>query len=185
SADEILRASPSRYEIPDGLRLLETSRRVMGRIYTLALVYRLNAEPRYAQRAWQELAAAADFKDWNPRHFLDTAEMTHAFAIGYDWLYDYWTPEQRATLRTAIVEKGIKPALEIENKKAWWAATSYNWNQVCNGGIGMGALAVADEEPDLAGDFLGKALKSIQLAMAEYGPDGAWPEGPGYWNYAT
>jgi hypothetical protein len=28
-------------------------------------------------------------------------------------------------------------------------------------------------------------LKSIQLAMAEYGPDGAWAEGPGYWSYAT
>jgi len=184
-AKSLLDAPVSKYEIPDGLRLLDTSRRVLDRVQTLALLYRLDGDKRYADRAWQELDSAAHFKDWNPRHFLDTAEMTHAFAIGYDWLYDYWTPEQRETLRAAIVEKGIKPALEVENKKAWWAATAYNWNQVCNGGIGMGALAVADEEPALAGDFLSKALQSIQIAMAEYGPDGAWSEGPGYWGYAT
>ena len=49
--------------------------------------------------AVKELEAAAHFTNWNPRHFLDTAEMTHAFAIGYDWLYEAWTPAQRATLR--------------------------------------------------------------------------------------
>src|SRR4030095_8138829 len=112
-ADGILTASPSRYEIPDGLRLLETSRRVMNRVYTLAMVYRLSGDQRYADRAWKELSAAAGFRDWNPRHFLDTAEMTHAFGIAYDWLYDVWTPEQRETLQRAMVEKGLKPALEL------------------------------------------------------------------------
>ena len=103
----MLKQTPSRYEIPDGLRLLATSRRVVQRVYTLALLHRLDGDQRYAERAWQELAAAANFPDWNPRHFLDTAEMTHAFAIGYDWLYDVWTPEQRATLQQAMVEKGL------------------------------------------------------------------------------
>lgn len=181
----ILTQAPSRYEIPDGLRLLATSRRVLERVYTLALLYRLDGDKRYAERAWKELQTAAEFKDWNNRHFLDTAEMTHAFAIGYDWLYDYWTPEQRTTLQTAMVEKGIKPALQIENERRWWAVVRHNWNQVCNGGIGMGALALGDAEPDLAGQFLHAAVESIQLPMAEYGPDGAWAEGPGYWHYAT
>jgi len=182
---ELLTAAPSRYEIPDGLRLLATSRRVVDRIYTLALLYRLDGDRRYAERAWQELAAAANFPDWNPRHFLDTAEMTHAFAIGYDWLYDVWTPEQRSLLQQAIVEKGLKTALPIYRARRWWAVAHHNWNQVCNGGIGMGALALADVEPQLAGETLHDALESIQLAMAEFAPDGAWKEGPGYWNYAT
>jgi hypothetical protein len=184
-AQEIMTAAPSRYEIPDGLRLLATSRRVMNRVYTLALLYRLDGDKRYAERAWQELADAANFPDWNPRHFLDTAEMTHAFAIGYDWLYDVWTPEQRATLQQAMVEKGLKAALPIYRARRWWAVAHHNWNQVCNGGIGMGAMALADVEPDLAGEILHDALESIQLAMAEFAPDGAWKEGPGYWNYAT
>lgn len=184
-ADALRTQPPSKYEIPDGLRLLATSRRVLDRVQLLALLYRLDGDRRDADRAWQELEAAANFKDWNPRHFLDTAEMTHAFALGYDWLYDYWTPEQRATLHTAMVEKGIKPALTIEGEHRWWASAHHNWNQVCNGGIGLGALALADAEPQLAADFLHAALQSIQLAMVEYGPDGAWAEGPGYWHYAT
>jgi hypothetical protein len=184
-AEGVLSATPSRYEIPDGLRLLATSRRVMHRVYTLALLYRLEGNPRYAERAWQELAAAAAFPDWNPRHFLDTAEMTHAFAIGYDWLYEVWTPEQRATLQQAIVEKGLKPALKLYRARNGWTRSRHNWNQVCNGGIGMGALALADVEPQLTGEVLQGALGSIQLAMAEFAPDGAWKEGPGYWNYAT
>lgn len=181
----ILDQAPSQYEIPDGLRLLATSRRVLDRVYTLALLYRLDADPRYAERAWKELEAAAAFRDWNPRHFLDTAEMTHAFAIGYDWLYDYWKPEQRDLLRASMVEKGIKLANDIQSKNTWWARAHHNWNQVCNGGIGLGALALADVEPAVCGEFLHAALKSIQLAMREYGPDGAWAEGPGYWHYAT
>lgn len=184
-AREILAAAPSRYEIPDGLRLLDTSRRVVNRVYNLALLYRLEGGKSYSDRAWQELAAAADFPDWNPRHFLDTAEMTHAFAIAYDWLYEAWTPEQRARLRQAMVEQGLKPALALYRAHSGWTRVRHNWNQVCNGGIGLGALALAENEPELAGEILEAALKSLQLAMAEFAPDGAWKEGPGYWNYAT
>ncbi|HVM47256.1 MAG TPA: heparinase II/III family protein [Candidatus Acidoferrum sp.] len=182
---QLLEATPSRYEKPDGLRLLATSRRVVERVYILALLYRLDGDPRYAQRAWQELNAAAAFPDWNTRHFLDTAEMTHAFAIGYDWLYDAWTPEQRATLQQAIVTKGLEPALKLYRAQSYWTRFHHNWNQVCNGGIGMGALALAQAEPQLAGEILHDALESVQLAMVEFSPDGAWKEGPGYWNYAT
>src|SRR5947209_270811 len=87
-ANAILHEAPSKYEIPDGLRLLATSRRVMNRIYDLGMMYRMTGEKKYAERAWSELKAAGDFKDWNTRHFLDTAEMSHAFGIGYDWFYD-------------------------------------------------------------------------------------------------
>lgn len=184
-ADRIRTEPPSKYEIPDGLRLLDTSRRVLSRVQTLALLYQLDGDRRDAERAWLELNTAAGFKDWNPRHFLDTAEMTHAFAIGYDWLYDFWTPDQRRVLRDAMIEKGLKPANDIQSRNTWWARARHNWNQVCNGGIGMGALAIADEAPGECGRFLAAAIKSLQLPMAEFAPDGAWGEGPAYWDYAT
>jgi len=184
-AEEIIAAPPSRYEIPDGLRLLATSRRVVDRIYTLGLLYRFERQRRYADRAWLELEAAANFPDWNTRHFLDTAEMTHAFAIGYDWFSDAWTADQKAMLEHAMMEKGLKPALALYREHRYWTRMKHNWNQVCNGGIGMGALALAEVEPQACGEILHDALESIQLAMAEFAPDGAWKEGPGYWNYAT
>lgn len=187
-AQKILAEKPSTYNIPDGLRLLGTSRQVLDRVYTLSLLYWLDEDRRYGDRAWQELQAAANFPDWNPKHFLDTAEMTHAFAIGYDWLYDAWTEEQRTGLRTALIEKGLKPAqfcYQGKTPHGWWVKARHNWSQVCNGGIGMGVLAIADEEPELGSEILHAALESLKLPMARFAPDGAWDEGPGYWNYAT
>ncbi|MFQ6041418.1 MAG: DUF4962 domain-containing protein, partial [Candidatus Poribacteria bacterium] len=184
-AERILNEPTVEYKIPDGLRLLGESRRCLNRIYALAAVYRLDGGERYKQRAVRELQAAAAFPDWNPRHFLDTAEMTHAFAIGYDWLYSSLSDMEREMVRQAIIEKGLRPALKVYEGKGWWAKSYHNWNQVCNGGIGIGALAIADEEPELARDILRYATESLKLPMSRFDPDGGWDEGPGYWNYAT
>lgn len=184
-ARALLEAPVSKYEIPDGKRLLNVSRRVMDRVRTLALVDRLTGERRYAERAWRELEAAAAFKDWNPSHFLDTAEMTHAFALGYDWLFDRWTPEQRALLCAAIVEKGLKPGLKVYASGKGWAKNENNWNQVCNGGLISGALAIADREPALAARVVREAAASVPLAQRHYEPDGAGTEGVTYWSYGT
>ena len=131
------------------------------------------------------MLVAAGFKDWNPRHFLDTAEMTTALAIGYDWLYDQISPEDRSTIRQAIVKLGLEPGIQVYEKGGWWATGNNNWNQVCNGGMIMGALAIADEETDLFSKTLNSALKSIPSGLTVYPPDGAYPEGPGYWEYGT
>ncbi len=183
-ADRMLRAKPIEHKLV-GPRLLSQSRRCLDRVYTLGTVYRLGGDRRYADRAVREMLVAAEFPDWNPRHFLDTAEMTHALAVGYDWLYDVLTPEQRQTIRTAIVEKGLREGEKVYRARRWWTKTRYNWNQVCNGGMTIGALAVADQQPELARWIIHRACRSVQLAMEEFAPDGGWAEGPGYWNYAT
>ena len=185
-AERVLSAPVSRYEIPDGLRLLATSRRVLERAYLLAFVTRVENAPRFQDRLWRELEAATAFPDWNPRHFLDTSEMTHAFAIAYDWLYDTWTPQQRAVLRMAIVKHGLEPALALyRGEKGWWVNNADNWNTVCNGGIALGALSIADEEPKIAQEIVHAAVRSVACSMQSFAPDGAWVEGPGYWDYAT
>ncbi len=185
NAEKTLGQKPSIYEIPDGRRLLSVSRRVKDRVRTLAFVYLLSGDKRFADRAWLELAAAAAFPDWNPKHFLDTAEMTHALALGYDWLYACWTPDQRQVIRDAIVSKGFQPALAAYKKGGGWVRSDNNWNQVCNGGIGMGALALADVEPELAGQLLHAGLNSLPRAMNHYAPDGGGTEGVTYWDYGS
>lgn len=187
TADGLLTAAPSKYEIPDGLRLLATSRRVLDRVYALSLAYRMEGDAKYAERAWQELAAAAAFPDWNAqRHFLDVGEMDHAFAIGYDWLFDYLTPAQRATMRKAMIDYAYTPAFAAFKAKAFWVTAKHNWNMVCNGGLAMGALAIGDEEKALSDSLLLLALGSLKTSgsIEEFGPDGGWGEGPGYWGYA-
>ena len=184
-AEKCLTAKLPEHVLPDGKRLLDTSRRMLQHSYTLAMAYRLHGDRRYLDRLWQELQTVAGFPDFNPRHFLDTAEMTHALAIAYDWLYDQWSDSQRATIRKAIIELGLKPGMRVYESRNGWHRAIHNWNQVCNGGLAIGALAIGDEEPELCGKILHHALTSVQLAMHSYAPDGGWGEGPGYWSYAT
>jgi len=182
---ELLDKKPVVYEKPDGRRLLSVSREALDRIRSLSLCYLILGEKRYAERAWLELEAVASFSDWNPSHFLDAAEMTHAVAVGYDWLYDFWNAAQRKILQDAIVHKGLKPALEVYSRESGWHTGNINWNQVCNGGISIGALAIAETVPDLASEILCTAIESIQLPMKEYEPDGGGYEGPTYWDYGS
>jgi len=185
SADGMLGRKPVEHVLI-GPRLLDKSRTCLDRVSTLALAYRLSGDEKYAARAARELEAAAAFQDWNPSHFLDTAEMSCAFGIGYDWLYDYLSKEQRATVRKALMEKGLGPGLESyrgTGKFGWWTKAHHNWSQVCNGGLAVGALAIADEEPAAAREILASGLKAVLPAMANFGPDGSWNEGPGYWGY--
>lgn len=184
NAEELLNESAVAYII-EGPRLLTQSRLCLDRVYTLSLLYRLDREPKYLQRAVRELRSAAEFPDWNPSHFLDTTEMTHAFAIGYDWLYSDLSDDEKTTIRTALVEKGLKAYLAGKEKNAWWIDSQHNWNQVCHGGIGIGALAIADELPEMASGILTLAVEKMPLALQHYAPDGGWNEGPGYWHYAT
>lgn len=182
--EKILTEPPVEYVLK-GPRLLDQSRLCLRRVYTLAGLYRLEGDRKWVERAKKELFAAAAFPDWNPSHFLDTAEMTHAFAIGYDWMYDALSPQERATIKTAIVEKGLLPGKKVYDSGTGWPNAHHNWNQVCNGGLTLGALAVADEEPELAAFIVTSALKSLPRAMASFGPDGGWNEGPGYWSYTV
>src|SRR5439155_24112436 len=184
NADKIIDEPVSKRELI-GPRLLHISRQVVLRTTTLAGMHRLTGERKYAERARDEMLAVARFSDWHPEHFLDVAEMTNGMAIGYDWLFDFLSEEQRKTIRTAIVEKGMKPGLRVYASGKGFAVNTNNWNQVCNGGLTVGALAIADEEPTVARDIIAKARASIVRSLALFNPDGGCEEGPGCWAYAT
>ena len=187
SADSILTNAVSVYTPDNRGTILGISRTVLDRAGKLALAWRLTGNTNYAERAWAELEAAANFPDWHPAHFLDTAEMTHAFALGYDWLYAYWTPARRTVLTNAIVSKGLKQSLSIyTNYSSWAASSANNWNLVCNGGMTLGALALGDENAPLTEYILSRATASAGWVMRHYTTDqGGWYEGPGYWDYTT
>ena len=167
-----------------GPRLLHVSRECLHRIYALGLAYRWTSDEKYAEKAAENLLTVCAFDDWNPSHFLDTAEMSHAVGLGYDWLYSYLGEERREKIRAGLVKNGLKPALSAY-EKSWWSKSEHNWNQVCNAGMIIGALAIAESEPQYAERIINSAIKSLPRALKSYGPDGAWMEGPGYWSYAT
>ena len=180
--DQLIGVAPVE-RIQIGRRLLDKSRECLRRVFQLAYAYRTTGQKKYLQRAEKEMLAVAAFSDWNPTHFLDVAEMTMAVAIGYDWLYNDLSAANRATLKEAIINKGILPS--YDDRYNWFLTAEHNWNQVCNAGMTFGALAIAEDEPVLAGRTIRRALTTTPNAMTPYGPDGAYPEGFGYWEYGT
>ncbi|MEL6496271.1 MAG: hypothetical protein AAFQ41_14290, partial [Cyanobacteria bacterium J06623_7] len=181
-AERLLEEESPKYELLDGKRL---TNRIHSQVTALALVYQVEKDRRYLDRVWEELKAAAEFPNWNPSHFLDTAEITYAFAVGYDWLYQDWNEQQRAVISSTIVEKGLKPATVSYQSGERWTTAEHNWNQVCNGGTGIGALAVIDEYPKLASQVLHESIQRLPKAMRNYIPDGGYKEGMWYWHYGT
>ena len=185
-AEKILQEPPLAYAIggPEHT-LLDVSRNVEGRVWLLAGLYRLNGDRRLAARARDEMLTAARFPDWYPKHFLDTAEMTAALGLGYDWLFDYLSPQERLTIRQAMVTKGLDPGIAGLSAEGRLQRLHNNWVQVCNGGLTLGALAIADEEKSKAADLLGLSRAPMTKIMQLFAPDGGFEEGPIYWNYAT
>jgi hypothetical protein len=181
-ADRLLDVSPVERKL-EGRRLLGQSRRCVERVILLAMAYHLTGESKYVRRCEKEMIAAAKFEDWNPRHFLDVAEMTFGLAIGYDWLYDQLEEDSRSDIRNAIVRKGV--ILPFETRHNGWVRSGNNWGQVCHGGLTAGALAVLEHEPELAAKTVHNALQNVTRSMTAFTPNGSYPEGPGYWSYGT
>jgi len=196
-AEELVREPLPVYEKPDGFRLLPVSRTVSKRSTALILAWHLTGKEIYAHRAKQDLLAVAAFPDWNPIHFLDTAEMAAAVGIGLDALWDRLTPEERETLRLAIQRHGILPYLSSHTatrygsvvKGSTWVDRDNNWNLVCNGGILISALAAADPDDLVSMNqlraVLAAAREQIPGALKAYSPDGGFPEGVMYWGYGS
>lgn len=195
-ADEIAEKPPLEYDIPDGLRLLGVSRDCVDRVYKLGVAWRWTGESKYLEKGIDAVLRASQFKNWNPIHFLDTAELAHAVGLGYDWFYHELTDEQRLIIKSGLIKNGLQVGIDAYNGTAgydpvrdrahgWWKDCDHNWNQVCNCGLMIGALAVADTDPEYAKFIIPTAVASLPKALKMYGPDGAWAEGPGYWGYAT
>lgn len=182
-ADYSLQLPPLTY-VKKGRRLLSVSREALQRMLALAMVYRMEQQPVYLHRLEAELLTVAHFPDWNPSHFLDAAEMAAAVGLAIDWCGKDIAPDILKASKKALLEKAIKPSIGITWENWWWVS-EHNWNLVCHGGLAIAALAIFEEEPDLASFVLNRTVERFPLGLLPYQPDGAYNEGPGYWFYAT
>lgn len=186
------------YESDSYSGILAISQEARRRIPRLALVYLVEGDESYAKKAVIEMLSISSFPDWNPYRALDTAEMNLAMGLGYDWLYNYMTTEQRDKIKTALVEKGLRTVLEDYTGKYTYVNDDgrsrstyftklgdnpHNWVYVCNSGAIVGALSVAEEETELSSRIVSYALENWGRALRFLGPDGVHDEGPMYNNW--
>ena len=177
---------PVVYELPDGVRLLEISRKARNRIIPWAFLYKMTGEAAYANRIQDEVEALMNFPDWHPEHYLDTAEILYTVAIAFDWLYDVWKPEQRDRMAETVVKFGLNTGLDrYEGRIRKWGRN--NWNAVCNGGLTSAALAFLyhPAATEAAQKVLNYSIRDVELGLDTYAPDGGYLESTGYWAYGT
>ena len=166
-----------------GKRLLGVSRAALEQIFCLSYAYRMTGEKKYLQKAESQIQTVCNFKDWNPTHYLDVGEMALAVAIGYDWLYADLQPKTRDLAVKAIATHAFGTSDVL--KYVGFFKNSNNWNQVCNGGLISAAIAVFEAMPERAKQVIERSVKSNELPMKTYAPDGNYPEGYMYWGYGT
>lgn len=121
------------------------------------------------------------------------------FAIGYDWLYDFWNDEQRDQIMWSMINLGLNfgeacyTGASSASSYSWWTGSggspiTGNWNCVINGGLTMAALAIVDRDPTgVAQRVIEAAVPNAQqnCFQAPYA-DGTWSEASAdYWYFGT
>ena len=173
-----------------GPRMHAISCEALRRVLFLSYAYRMTGREEFAACAEKNMLNSAEFVDWNPAHFLDVSEMGVALSIGYDWLYDYLSPQSKETILQAIRDKALIPGITggagDQGYNLRWLELANNWNQVCNGGLTVAAIATYTENQELSEKIINRSREKILIPMEwEYAPMGCFPEGFGYWAFGT
>lgn len=162
--------------------LLGTMRLGLTRIVSAAYAYRFTKDKTYLKAVEMNINTVCDkMAYWNSKYDLERAEMALAMAIAYDWLYGKLNPQTKQKIldfmQTEIFSKF---------KDSGFYRMTNNWNHVCNCCVTCAALSTYEVWPQQATSLIEKSAKSNPVGMKGiYAPEGASPEGPGYWSYAT
>jgi hypothetical protein len=176
--------------------------------FTLAFLYQMTGDTAYvgkafehaefvcAQQSW--IQTAHSFEVIYPRVWpygakddqvvfsfdITASGICQRMAYIYDWLYSGLSKPQRDRIRGALLEKGI---IRVRgNYEYLWWATAYkcNWSGICHSGLGLAALALLDEDPQLT-DVVARSCEGVWNMLEHVGSDGGWQEGRGYWAYGV
>lgn len=165
--------------------MLPTARAFEERVAFLGVAAFLTADNRYRARGLAELHGVAGFETWNPDHFLDTAEMAAAFAIGLEWFAAGSGAGEKAALLSALEALALRPALDQIASNAFWLSAAHNWNLVCGGGMIVAGCVAAKAGLPIGGQIVDRMREAMSSGLGAYKSDGAYDEGPAYWEYAT
>ena len=165
---------------------LTAARTAQGRIIDLIIAHHIEPNPAFRDRAVEELRNLAGWTSWtDPSHNglaadTCTGEAGLAVAVGLDWLWEDLDETLRHGLAEAIRRKAIEPYRQAVGKGAWWYNCYHSWNAVVNGGCGLAALALSDEDKS-AREALKLARAGLKPFFAALGAEGGWDEGLGPW----
>lgn len=160
--EDYARASPGQHEAYTWVGGM-----MWNRMGVLGLAWLLTEDAKYADAGRDHLLTLAGYERWVGASFLDaerfnpiwhaaleTAMTVYGMAIGYDWLHDALSEADRAVIRAAMLDKGIRPLMhawvnpETAGRIPRHQMPGGNWAMVCACSAGVGAIALLDEVPE-------------------------------------
>jgi hypothetical protein len=182
TCDEFLKKNVS-IKVVKGQISIVNPRECLRRLFFLSYAWRTTSQKKYLDAAKNDLINVASVEDWRPSNFTNTAEITFAAAIGYDWLYNDLQELDRILIQKAIISKGLQPSTD-SYYNGYRDETSER-NQLCNTAMIYGSLATFDYDPKLATQVINQSIESLSSGMALYAPEGLHPAGYQYGAYGT
>lgn len=105
-------------------------------------------------------------------------------AIGYDWIYDALSNDDRTYIAAAINNKDLVLSINAPGTSVWKKHTN-NWAQLTGATLTIAALVVKDVYEKNADDIIAYCIKKMKMSLEQYGPDGGWVEGYSYGTFAN
>ncbi|MBD3183141.1 hypothetical protein GF312_12675 [Candidatus Poribacteria bacterium] len=175
---------------------------------TLGLVYHITGDKRYAEKLQETLFYYGNYRRWCGLQFttwdppwhseLNTARFCYGYAVGYDCIYDFLSPEDRVRIGDSMIRLGILPTLEDwllpENRVHALDSMGHNWWSVCVAMAGLAVLSILGDEPRAKG-WISRISRGfsqwfyyegnvLQSKPKNFDREGAFYESVNYTNYA-
>lgn len=189
-ADNVLEQEVSGYVYVDPMRMKNNA---YYRTMKLAFAYNLTGDKKYFDGAWEEIESIANFPDYSQG--LWTSNWIIALGIGYDWLYDALSEEQKQIIENALFREddglykfgkafyGLMRGRRYSGDEAMIRWTGNIGVVIASANL-VAAAAIAEKNPEFCFDVIAQSLRALEYGLALMAPAGGWEEGPIYWNFA-
>lgn len=134
-----------------------------------------------AERIVSILKNYSEFPDWSPGNFIDVGMIAYDFALGYDWIYDYMTEEQRQYFGNVLLDRGVQDCRAYMRSITGQQRFRSNWSAAIYSGCTTAAIAVYEMDPYLCSNAISDCARFLPILINQMAPDGAFSEGITYW----
>lgn len=184
SAKAVALLSTAPLGLPNSGDVYAAAQTIYDRTTTLSIALQVTRDTTYATRLWQEWSPIVQRTQWSPGNDLANATLAEGAAIAYDSGLSFWDAPTAAALSNAIARESLTPAANSYQSKSGWTTQAGNYNIVTNAGYAIAAIALSDQQPQLANSVYTSAMTSLKQGMLALSGDGGFSEGYQYWTYA-
>lgn len=181
-----------------------------SKLKSIAFAWQITGEDKFADAFYLFAKELDKWEHWGEGHFLNVADGSYDYAIGFDWIYHAFDdePEKRAELADILYRKGVMMgfySIKYDANAFWMVPDEVhksgvvgtggfrtkdrnnNWQTVCGAGMIVSALALCEYEEYRTNALyvIENYVKNVEKCLLQYAPDGSYPESPGYWEYGT